>query len=278
MIIPVYFVVALMPEARPLIRKFGLSIDQECAALPIYQNDGGVRLVVSGIGSMAAVAATAYLHLRQGEIRDAVWMNVGIAGHRNYPIGQAVLAHKITDADSGKSWYPPIVFDPHCPTVDVVSVRRPERSYPTESAYDMEAAGFYREAARHSSAELIHSLKIISDTADAAASRKTVTPDLADRLVEARVGLIDDIVERLIALARPLLRRNEEPSVFKRMLRQWHFTVSQQHQLRRLLARRRAIKADTRISIDSLSSCGDSRSVLRELGRRLDGMPVQLNR
>src|SRR4029077_10756350 len=108
------FVVALQAEARPLVERFGMVAVSE-SPFPVYRGEEG-WLIVSGHGKAASAAATAYLHLAAGGALGRAWLNVGLGGHGRRTLGDGVLAHKITDAASGASWYPELVDDVPCPT------------------------------------------------------------------------------------------------------------------------------------------------------------------
>ena len=119
------------------------------------------HLIVSGIGKVAAAAATAYLRALIGDT-PAAWLNIGIAGHGSQAVGTALLAHKVVDATSGKSFYPTFTASPLCCTtlLHTVDLAQPAAS---DAAYDMEASGFCEAAQRFATSERIHCLKIVSD-------------------------------------------------------------------------------------------------------------------
>jgi nucleoside phosphorylase len=193
-------VVALPAEARPLIRRYELA-RAAGGEFPVWRADG-VALVVSGVGRHKAAAATAFLAAAEGPgegASEAAWLNVGIAGHRSLPLGEAVLAHKVVSAAGGRAWYPPLLFQPPCATATVITVDRPETSYPEEAAYDMEATGFCLAAARFASAELIQVVKVVSDNAAAPPDR--LTAGGVEELIERRVEIVAGIAERTAALA-----------------------------------------------------------------------------
>ncbi len=194
-------VVALRAEARPLIRRFELAPAGR-EKFPLWRG-AGIDLVISGMGSEAASAATAWLGRRsRGE---AAWINVGIGGHRDLPLGQVVLAHKVVAAGGGAAWYPPLVFEPPCATATVTTVDRPETGYPEDTIYEMEAAGFCAAAARLVSAELIHVIKVVSD--NAAAPPSGLTAKRVEELIEGRIDTIAHIVEQTAELAGELEAR-----------------------------------------------------------------------
>ncbi len=194
-------IVALPAEARPLIRRFGLAraAGGEFAVWVAAE----VSLVISGVGQAAAASAVARL-AADGHRAETAWLNVGIGGHRSLPVGEIVLARRVTDTASGRVWRPPQVFEPPCATATVTTVDRPELEYPQETVYEMEAAGFCAAAERFARAELIQVVKVISDNVNASPERLTAAR--VAELIEDRIETIGLIVERtaaLTGLARP---------------------------------------------------------------------------
>jgi len=141
---PVNIVVANGLEAKALVKMLELERNHASAEFVEYSNPSKLRLLVSGIGKEAVAAAVTYLGEQQvsddGEIR--AWLNIGIAGHRDAPLGSAWLGNKITDQSSGASAYPPQLIEGF-EVGSVVTVDEPENSYPLDSAYEMEASAFY---------------------------------------------------------------------------------------------------------------------------------------
>ena len=263
-------VVALPAEARPLIRQFGLA-RAAAGATRLWRADG-VALVVSGVGRKRAAAATASLGAaeRPGE---AAWLNVGIAGHRSLPLGEAVLAHKVTAAGGGRAWYPPLVFDPPCATAAVTTVDRPETRYPEDAVYEMEAAGFCAAAARFASAELIQVVKVISD--NAAAPPAGLTAGRVEALIERRIELVARIAEQTAALAGELEARRAPPPALADLLDRWRFTVTQRRRLERVL-RRLAVVDPATPPATGLAGLPTGRAVLAALEDRLAAQPPGL--
>ncbi|MCP4658903.1 MAG: hypothetical protein GY856_26120 [bacterium] len=210
-----HFVVALQPEARPLIEHYGLQRELPAEAFKIFRRDD-VALVVSGLGKAAAAAATAYLHLATGGLRNAAWLNVGIAGHGQRRVGEMILADEILDRASGACWQPPPVLGADCATDQVVTVDRVERRFRDGGAHEMEASGFYATALRFAVAELAQCCKIVSDG-------PAVAPEsLSARRVAALIGENMDplvrIAQELLSLSREVRRLAQDPPALRRFL------------------------------------------------------------
>ncbi len=264
------FVTALEPEARPLVARWRLARDLDADAFKVYRRDD-VALVVSGPGKVAAAAATAYLHLHAGRRRAAAWLNVGVAGHPSLAPGEAVLAHKIRDRASGESWYPPHVFQPRIATGEVVTVDEVERRFAEEAAYEMEASGFYPTACRFATAELVQCVKVVSD-GPATAPESLTAKRLEDLVGDAgeRIAELADDLTRLAREARGLV---EDPPELGEMVGRWHFTVTEERQLRRLLQRWHTLAPERPLPREELAALERGREVVRLLRGRLDEMP-----
>lgn len=193
------FVVALACEAKPLIEHYGLKADLGATAFRLYRSERD-ELVISGVGRVAAAAATAFLAARS-ETAGA-WVNVGVAGHRSLPKGSLVIAEKIEERTSGLSFYPRRHFSSPAPGSRLITVDEVETGYEQEAAYDMEGSAFWATANRFQHAELVHCLKVVSDSPeepvrrlDAAAIEELVASKLED--VDAVRSSLQEVVSSL---------------------------------------------------------------------------------
>lgn len=267
--------VALAPEARPLIDHFRLRRRAGTDAYPIYENDA-MGLVVSGVGKVRAAAAVAYLHALRGPVADSPWLNVGIAGDRARAVGTGVLAHRIRDAATQKNWYPPLVFTPPCETTGVLTVDAPARAYPDNWAVDMEAAGFYPTACQFSTAELVHCLKIVSDNNDT--PMEAVSAKAAKALVAQKLDVIETLVDELERLSTHLSRVSADPPAYNDFLKHCHFTVTERHRLRELLRRWRLLIPDEDPMSAGAAKSRRASEVLGALEQRLQALSGESGR
>ncbi|MBI4358803.1 MAG: hypothetical protein HY584_05840 [Candidatus Omnitrophica bacterium] len=269
----IYFVVALPSEAKPLVNRYQLKLISSRTQFKVY-GARQVFLIVSGVGKIRVQEAVRFLYEHTGSIRNSVWLNVGIAGHSSYPVGTAVLAHKVADQITQESWYPPILFDVPCQTDSIVTVDRPETEYRDPFVYDMEASGFYKAAIQFSTVELVHCFKVISD--NRRSSTKQVSKALTERLIQNRLGTLDSVVKKIEKIAERLPSIQIDETRLKQFLDHWHFTVTQQHQLRRLLARLEILEPKSAIWSSELGALSKSKDVLNFLESRINSLPVGL--
>lgn len=192
-------VAALPAEARPIASRFGLERAQPDFGFPLYRR-GHVALVVTGTGKIDAAAATGCLGAMGGCRREAIWVNLGIAGHAERCVGEVLLADSITDAGSGRIWCPTLPQDRPCLTECLLTLDRPDTCYEGEGMLDMEASGFFPTACRYSSVELVQVLKVISDNRETAA--RGLSAKQVHRLMEGTLEILEALIERLRIPAR----------------------------------------------------------------------------
>lgn len=231
---PQIFIYAALPcEAKPLVEHFNLKKDTTVQPFAVYLNQN-ICLTVSGLGKSAMAAGVAYTQALFASVENPVLVNIGIAGHKDHAIGNLFLIDKITDADSAKSYYPPLVFTPSCAKAGIQTVSRTLLNYDPHTLCDMEASAFYETAVRFSSAELIHCLKVISDNESSPAGN--IQAKQVAELIAAHVATIETLLKELSRLAK-LISGPEESVLFEQLLERYHFTVSEQGQLKNRLSR-----------------------------------------
>ncbi len=182
---------ALPAEARPLVARLGLRSLDHGGPFRLWVGDS-TALIVSGVGKTAAAAAVAHLRRRLSGSSIDGWINVGIGGHRSYPLGTSILASEVWDGASGERWPVDIPFEPPCRTDTVLTVERVERVYAEEAVYDMEASGFYEAALDGGHPGLVQVLKVVSDNKKSGV--ESLSGARVEQLLAARADTIEDLV------------------------------------------------------------------------------------
>ncbi len=227
----IYVITALAPETRPVVEYLSLKREDAHGRFEIYRSDETL-LIRSGAGKILSAAATAYLcGLRQPEPTDLI-AQIGIGGTsdaKDIP-GQLFLINKITDAATGKDYYPDLITAHSFKEKPLITYERPVQKHESpdgHSLVDMEAAGFYPSAQIFFEPHRISCFKIVSDYLDP----QGVTPDKVSRWVAEALPAFFDYLNRsqLIAgEAGPALNARET-DILKSLCRQLHFTKTQYH-------------------------------------------------
>ena len=258
---------ALPCEAEPIIQYFKLNGLKQHSLFRLYQSkDKQISLTITGIGKLNAASAVSYHHANFNTAIDDIWLNIGVAGHANIPVGEARLINKITDQQNKSCWYPQILFKSSCDSASLITLDSPSTEY-QESIFDMEAAGFFQMAIRLGTAELIHSLKIISDNHEQSTS--TVNAKSVKKLITAHTGTIDTILDSLKPFSIEIASISAEPEHYQTLIEQWHFTQSEKVQLSRLL-RLWAVRLSDENVIDSISEFKTGKLILSTLKNKLN--------
>lgn len=259
----IHFVVALRAEAAPLLRHYDLrATEDSIAGFPIFRSDRHA-LVVAGVGKTRAAAGTALLRDRARSSRADVWLNVGIAGHRDKRVGALVRAHTVVDEATGKRFFPARLGGPALDRAVVRTVDRPEDAFATDDVYEMEASGFVDTAVRFSTIELVQCLKIVSD--NRATGTEDITRDFVRGLVEAHLESIDALAAHLGDLAQSVAAA--PPAPMDELIGERRFTTTQRRRLTALLRRCHAFGAAPRP--EEWRSCRTAQALLDGLEARL---------
>ena len=265
---------ALAPEATPLIEHYRLEKVDSNPMFPLYRNDT-IYLVVSGIGKTLAAAATAYLHTKSGELPNQPFLNIGIAGHQRAITGVPRVASRITDQSTGQTWYPSQIIRGSIERSPLITVETVERVYAEDAAYDMEAAGFYPIAWRASTAELVQSLKVISDHP----GEPVAGLDLQriEGLIGDCIDEIDSLVKALQDLADIVASTTLESDSLEPFIERWHFSVTQRHRLRRVLERWAVLEKGESPLTSVPLDCPSARHTIEALENALLAKPLNLH-
>ena len=266
-------IAATQGEAEPVIS--ALKVKRQSTTLNCYQTDD-INLVVCGIGKCNTATACGWLaHYCQTTATDGsqsdAWLNLGIAGHQTAELGKCLVAHKITDLACEKVWFPHRVFT-NTASADLVTVDQPLAGYIPDCLHDMEASAFVESARKFSDAELVQSLKIISDNTANPLSK--VDKGMARKLIANNINSILECIDTLRTLSNTLTAVNGE--IADTIRTRWHFSVSQSVKLERLLQRYNALLPTMQSIPDELLAQDTSKAVLSWLQQTVDHADITL--
>lgn len=254
------FVTALHAEAKPIIDQLRLKKSQAWQPFPVYASRE-YRLIISGIGRCNSAAATSWLASLaplSNALADETWLNVGIAGHKDQPLGKLMCCHKITEQSTSKSWYP-VQIKSSLESSDLLTVDQVSTDYSENLLQDMEASGFYLSALRFTTSELAQCLKIVSDNVQNPI--ENITQELVYDLINQNLADIKAVAECLqdysIDNLPPDISHLEEF-----ILNTCKFSVTQTRQLQRLLHRYYVVVGTPDTLLDDLQSTTINRASL----------------
>ena len=222
------WVIALEPEAKPLIDLFDLHPFSNNLNFPVYINPkSGYALVISGIGSSKAAAAATYLKMLFNVQRYVAWINIGIAGFCEEPIGQLFQAIKVHDTARKTSYFPGFRLSKIVKCQTLHTVAQPETKYSEAVLFDMEASGFCEIASMFSCNELVFVLKIVSDTPKSPVS--LVSREAITQLIYQNKNKLREIISRIEKLVNDEKKRLHVPEEVYQYFERYHFTQSNRY-------------------------------------------------
>ena len=227
----IYVVTALYQEAHGFIRELELKKNTAYAPFEVFDNESaGIRLVVTGVGEIAAAAATAAVCARDGADASDFLINIGCCAAANAgadsgcetvdsgmdsgygaahaaQIGDLYVCHKITEQATGKTFYPDILYRHPWKERELVTGMQPlQRAAAHGALYDMEAAAVYQAGIRFFSPDRMLFLKVVSDFGVAGQERMTA---------ETLTGLLEQHVKEIAAFFTNLHEAADEEETLR---------------------------------------------------------------
>ena len=260
---------ALRCEAIPIIDHFKLSRYPEKHIFDVFVNkNNSVSLTISGVGKVSAASALIYTHMLMDTDKQNGWINFGIAGHPSLDVGTPLIANKIVDGANGNTWYPQILYESTLCSETVISIIQPDSEYPERAAFDMEASGFYESAAKISTTEFCHSLKIISDNRNN--HFKNINKKNTSQLIYKNLDSIRIVVDGLTRLTEEISYPVMDDEFLNTIFSKWHFTHSQRSQLLKSITRWNVLMPDRQILIEDINGLSNSRQILEHINDKLN--------
>ena len=230
--------VALMSEAKPLIDQFGLRPVQQ-GGMTLYrraEQQYEISLLVTGIGRVPMATSVGWLAGVLGEARTA-WLNVGTAGHAEMAVGEVVRIVHCDNVLSGRAHYVPLVVPWKGSIGSLVTADQATSDYPEASLVDMEGAAFFESCLRFAPAELVQSIKVVSDNRETDLTQ--INGETLTKLIGGATATIETFSTAMLDLCAKLPEVDVSPAELIESLSTSKISVTQRRQLgdltRRLL-------------------------------------------
>jgi nucleoside phosphorylase len=159
---------AIYQEAQELIRAYQLKKETMQKHFQVFsKEDTGIRVVITGVGSVAAATAVAELSTCYPPESSDVLLNFGsCAAGEDDAVGAVYLGHKITEECSGRTFYPDVLYRHPFAEEQIVSlaaVASGEDLLKRDGLYDMESAAIYQAGNYYYSPHQMIFIKVVSD-------------------------------------------------------------------------------------------------------------------
>lgn len=262
------FIVALSCEAKPIIDELRLTKQFSPTPFPVFRNDFH-RLVVSGIGKVAAAAATGFLLGSSSTKREVqAYLNVGIAGHGTLQTNTAFIASCISDDQDKAIFYPPQIIDSDFEHSRLCTCSNPNQKYEKGLGFDMEAHAFYSIASRSATRELIQVLKVVSD--NEGRSLESIQPTMVKEYICNHLLSILTFAQELDTLAKEISPNLETLDLQERARKIHPFSQSQIFQLDRLISHSRTFDLEEKNLIELIEKSNSPKEAIHNLNTFID--------
>ena len=142
----------------------------------------------------------------------------------------------------------------------------PLTDYTLHELIDMEGSAFYDITNKLSGREFICLMKVISDGPNN--NIEDLNKFKIRELIKLNIANIKTIVSYYEKLSMDQYQIIQQPKILSKILSQWHFSVSQKHQLENLIKRINTLSKDEEI-IKLIKDCKNSRSVITNLEAKI---------
>lgn len=173
---------ALYGEAKEIIRSFQLKKETGRTHFQVFtEEQAAIRLVITGTGPVAAASAVAEISALYPPKETDFFLNFGVCGsEKSIAPGKIYLCHKLTEACSGRTFYPDMLYSHPFEEAELISVpavlsSRELEQYILEKSgeeewidsaprlFDMEAAAIYQAGNYSYGPQQMFFLKVVSD-------------------------------------------------------------------------------------------------------------------
>ena len=165
----IYIFSAFYAEAKNIIDHYGLKKEKspEMVRFDVFANES-IRLVITGVGEINAVAAVSNIGGAYGISPDDEILNVGCGAGFSSDIcmGSIFLGNKLTEQMTGRTFYPDMLMKANFRECEIVTVARVLNEGCDSVVYDREAAAVYQAAAFFVGPHRMHFIKLVSDAGE----------------------------------------------------------------------------------------------------------------
>lgn len=205
-----YIFTALGCEARSLIKYYHLQKDSTVRNFQVFRNDeAGVCLTVTGVGSVAAASAVASICTRIPPAQGDMLVNIGICAGKEAGI---FLCNKLLEESTGRSFYPDILYRHIFLERMLTTGSRvlEDRDSLEEGLYDMEGAAVYQAGAYFLAPHQMSFIKVVSDDG----SGRRLTSDEVEGLMGSILEPVTDYLDSLSDIAAKTTVLPKEDAAF----------------------------------------------------------------
>ncbi len=184
---------ALHCEAKPVIDFYRLKKSPTKTDFDLYSNNN-ISCIVSGMSADKMIRAIQWGNNLFQQHHKISWINLGIAGHKNLPVGTAVLIKQASLSDNTEILETQTEIKHHFESKPIISIIQENTDYKDDYLFDMESHAFFKITSTLSPSEQCQSIKIISDNSETAPPR---SKEKISNLIAGNMKQISEFAQNL---------------------------------------------------------------------------------
>lgn len=193
----IYLFCALYPEAAPLIKEYRMKRVDFGNGIRMWQKDNELTLVLTGTGQLNAAAVTAAVLSRRKAGSHDFLISYGCCASLNTEKTDGIfLAHKITDLQTGRDYYPDLLYETGFAEASLISgnkVYTGAENIGSGELYDMESAAVFHAGSMFFPLHSMFFIRFISDAGQTENLTAETITSLSAEYLPLMKKLIDDL-------------------------------------------------------------------------------------
>jgi nucleoside phosphorylase len=253
----IHIFTAVKQEAIPFIEYFKLQRSMS-SPFEIFQGSH-VKVIISGIGKIAMATACGFMLSFIQKPKEELFLNFGVAGHRDLMLGTCIFADKIVDNETKKVFFPSLIFHSPFLTQAICTVSAVETVFPDDCVYDMEASAFFSALSRFALIDLIQCVKVISD------NQHTPFSHFQPEMMKQHLPALEEVFVQF--QNKSLKKETVDLSAF---FARWHFTETLKHQLIKEAERWHVLYPHFPLTTDPYKQINSAKEVIAQIKTHLE--------
>lgn len=222
---------ALFQEAKFVIDFYQLKKNTQFTKFQIFEHmDNKVRVVITGVGMVQAAAAVAAVSTMWKPQDGDLMCNIGSCGAGDEAlVGKTFVITKIIEKETGRTFYPDILYQHGMEEDAVISCMAPVTEGPKEdSLVDMEAAALYQAGNLYYGPHQMIFIKTVSDCGIGRVEKEQFVKNL-----KGSEEIILDFLAPWLSVGEKEIEDSEEE--VERLCEELHCSTTMKHELEQYL-------------------------------------------
>ncbi len=267
----IYLFCAMYPEAAPLIKEYRMKRVDFGNGIRMWQKDNELTLVLTGTGQLNAAAVTAAVLSRMKKDGQDYLISYGCCASLNFEKTDGIfLAHKITDLQTGRDYYPDLLYETGFAEDSLISgstVYTGTERIGNGELYDMESAAVFHAGSMFFPVHRMFFIRFISDAGQTENLTAATITALSAEYLPVMKKLVDDLVRQ--EEETDMVLTEEDDRVIRQLAEDMGCSTAMKHELYRYLHYAELIHKDWKKKMEEMYETGTLPVTEKEEGKKV---------